>query len=431
MNDVKLILVKEGGELQQYGQEILDFSLTKAIENISEGGCTIYLPKSKRKTYQDFIDALSPNVILQIEICEKLEFTGFIKGIETNASKNGFAIVIVFADKLQDFIDSAIPPLGKENGVYDPSRIISTRNFTKKYGQMDLIKLTQIVLEKIGYKITDSSNRHFKKEEIGIDKSELEENIKLNIVIAENKEDGKITQGFQNISSTNLVNLNANTDIVSALGERGFEFVQKYAKRFGICITSNSKGDVAFLKPNREILQNKSDFPLLSNQIGQESNKNNVLSVKYRLNFQERFNKYNCYASLDQSIFDDESNKKDGLVATSVDTEMRSTRIFEYKAKEETTTEIMKQRASVYAIAKKARGEQFEVVVANFFWLNGKKKEVWQKNQIVHFIDDDLKVDDIFIVREIKFGITRTENSIEARTTLALVNQKYYAELSL
>jgi prophage tail gpP-like protein len=204
--------------------------------------------------------------------------------------------------------------------------------------------------------------------------------------------------GLNNINVTvevdNLSIFSANDVIAAEVGETVFDFLEKYAKKRQVILTTDGSGNIVYTRAHDDVVR---DFI----NINVNANKNGVLSVDMSVDDSKRFNKYILISQTNSSasgVVTDFNQLKQPPVesetyttATSTDSEIRVVRIFNFIS--DTTHEDQQSRqdrADWEKNVRKANGFSYSLIMQGFKNTNG---EIWRPNMLLNVNDS---VNDVY-----------------------------------
>jgi prophage tail gpP-like protein len=188
--------------------------------------------------------------------------------------------------------------------------------------------------------------------------------------------------GLSNIKIVNeagtIKNFDA-SDITSAeIGQTGFDFCEKFARKRQVLITTNPSGGLVLARAG----SNTSSVAIrhIKNDKG-----NNVISARFKDDQSERYNKYVAQsqgnpANLDAGTPPESIIDQVGVI---YDPEIRASRVLEFYAEESSDSFTLKERAKWEANIRRARGKTYMAQIAGHT-IDG---EAFFPN-VLHQIDD-------------------------------------------
>jgi prophage tail gpP-like protein len=178
----------------------------------------------------------------------------------------------------------------------------------------------------------------------------------------------------------NIDNFNS-FDIESIeIGESGFEFLEKLARKRQILITSDEDGNLVFIRASSTLLN-----AILKNKIGEEGN--NIYSSSIDIDHTNIFNSYIAMSQLNPS--NQASNTGHNELASqisiaAVNNQVRSTRKLTFNSEENSDSFTANDRAIWEANIRRSRSISYEAIVQG----QSQNSVLWEPNFLVD-IDDD------------------------------------------
>lgn len=170
------------------------------------------------------------------------------------------------------------------------------------------------------------------------------------------------------------------SDITSAeTGQNAFDFIELYARKRQVLITTNGDGNLVIARAGNITLPAR-----LKNTVG--SNDNNILSATLRNNQADNFNTYIASSQLNPANLAPGSNAKfiTEQSAARFNTFIRNTRRLEFNAEESSDSFTLHDRAGWEANIRLARAKTYTAKVQG----HSADDVVWEPNRL-HRIDDD------------------------------------------
>jgi prophage tail gpP-like protein len=174
--------------------------------------------------------------------------------------------------------------------------------------------------------------------------------------------------------------LKALDDISSAeTGQTGFEFIEAYARKRQVLLTDNGKGELVLTRASNKLSQNS-----LANIVG--GKQNNIKRGNRTLNIANLFYEYIAQSQMNPinaTEFDTPQDLAEQVGITN-DTEIRTTRRYEFYTEETTESFTLEDRAKWELSVRRARQFVYNCTVQGHSF-NGL---LWEPN-IRHQIDDE------------------------------------------
>ncbi len=193
----------------------------------------------------------------------------------------------------------------------------------------------------------------------------------------------------------NIKNFDA-TDITSAeTGQNAFDFIELFARKRQVLITTNGDGDLVIARAGRIV----SPFNI-KNIVG--ANDNNVLSSTVKHSVREEFNRYTANSQLNPFNIKPGSNARQvsDQVSSRFNTLRRKSRVFEFNAEESSDSFTLRDRAGWEANIRRARAKTYTCVVQGHT-VDGVP---WTPNRL-HRVDDDFRrVHAMLLLKAVTYG---------------------------
>ena len=207
------------------------------------------------------------------------------------------------------------------------------------------------------------------------------------------------------------------SELVSAsINENAFNFIEKYARKRQVLLTSNGDGNIVMTRASEDLL----DIKLLQ----QKKNKsNNILSGSFSTSTDKRFNSYIVKSQSNPSI--DDFSLGDNVVnlkGTATDTGVRNTRQLVIIAENASNNNECKQRAIWEANLRRSRSKAYNISVQGYS-LNESGSAIWEKNKLVQVVDEYADINKIMMISGINYSKSLDSGSI---VTLSLVDKDAY-----
>lgn len=287
---------------------------------------------------------------VQVYIDSQLIMTGFVESLNINYSADSHSITVSGRDKAGDLIDSSV--------------------IAKTYKTRDLQRLIQLVLSDNGYS---------------------------NISVIQ--------------QSLNIDSLEKNEKVAAESGDTIFSFIDRYAKKVQVLLTTNADGDILLTREG----STKVGTDLVSLKQG---DKNNIKSASLDLNTTDRFRFVEVHAQATNDSFGANTVEQKG---SEEDTDIRSPRRIRVISSIASESAILKDAAKWQLNVRRAKGLKYKCVVVNYL-TEGEKGDIWKINQTVNIKDDKCSLDGEFLISEVTFI-----KSLQGSTTqLNIVNKGSY-----
>lgn len=164
-------------------------------------------------------------------------------------------------------------------------------------------------------------------------------------------------------------------------GETGIETLGKLARKRGVLLTTNAKGNLLLTRASKDLISTELVFG------------DNIKSCSYRASGRERFSEYHFCG---QTTADDDWN---GLSASEIANNINDTEVPRYRpmivlAEHQGTREDLGRRAIWERNTRAGRSERITYTVQGWEAVHG----LWEPNQLVRVRDERLRIDDQFLV---------------------------------
>lgn len=208
------------------------------------------------------------------------------------------------------------------------------------------------------------------------------------------------------------------TELVSAeVGQTAFKFIEKYARKRQVLLTSDNDGNILITRASQEILPVS-----LQNVIDGEEN--NIISGDISFDDSRRFNRYraksqgNISSMVNAGSTDNENTVN--LEGVAFDRDIRQTRILNFVTENSSDDFTATQRAAWEANIRRTRSFSYRVTVQGATY-DGTNP--WPVNRLVQVIDDFGKIDAVLLIRSVNIKIDVDRGSL---TDLELVYRDSY-----
>ena len=298
--------------------------------------------------------------------------TGFINKIDMHLDANSHTISVCGRDKTCDIIDNTLPPVVTFNTP------------------ISIIDLTKKVLNIYGI---------------------------TNINVSTDIEDLDI--------------FNASEKVAAEVGESAFDFLEKYAKKRQVILSTDGNGNILYTRAQAIIV---SDFI----NVNQGINKGNVLSIDMSVDDSKRFYKY-ILSSQDKNggtavitnynqLHDQPTSQAETYAtATAIDDEIRNTRTHNFLSDTTYVDQKARQdRAEWEKNVRRANGFTYEISVQGFKNIKG---EVWRPNMLLNINDtiNDVYADLLILSTEFTLNLdggTQTKLTLTTPDAFQVILQK-------
>lgn len=204
------------------------------------------------------------------------------------------------------------------------------------------------------------------------------------------------------------------------LGESLFDYIQRYAHKRQVLMTTNGDGNIVFL---RAPTQRYNTHLILS-----ENAPATILEAKIDYDTSKMFNEYICHAQEnptsggDDTQYSISTKKTSGIKSTSVkpviDDEVRNSRIYTFEADSSTNEETIEKRAKWEANFRRSQMKKWSYTIQGFIAKDDKK--IWEPGYLIRVIDDFANTDSILLISSVIYQQNLAQGT---RTVLKLVNK--------
>jgi prophage tail gpP-like protein len=229
-----------------------------------------------------------------------------------------------------------------------------------------------------------------------------------------------------NINDINVINeagsvppFNASELVSSRIGQTAFNFVETYARKRQVFVTTDGKGNVLLARGSTASLPTG-----LYNQIGDPNRQNNILNSSVQYDQTERFNTYRCKSQGNISVLNFTGETAPSEVTArggvAVDTGIRNTRILNFNAENSSDNVETVNRAKWEANIRRARSFTYTAKVQGDTY-DGTNP--WITNRLVQVIDDFASINAALLIKKVIFEVSVDNGTT---TTLELVTPDGY-----
>lgn len=210
-------------------------------------------------------------------------------------------------------------------------------------------------------------------------------------------EDNKISLKVVN-NITGLLKLDSNP--IAEQGESIFNFLDKYAKKVQVLLTTNENGDLVITREGDDTM--KGQLLKLYNGNGV----NNILSSSINVTTKDRYNTIEIYANTQ----DKESITKSSIVqvARAVDNSIRNSRKLILNQETNSQTISLSKLANWNVNVRRAKGSRYSCKVIGF-WLG---KELFEANKKIKIRDESMDVEGVFLIQAVNFQLNLNAGAI-------------------
>jgi prophage tail gpP-like protein len=252
-----------------------------------------------------------------------------------------------------------------------------------------------------------------------IGKKEFVGPISLKSIIETTLADNKIT-GVSVINQAGTVENFKEGEFFSAeIGETVFEFIEKYARKRQVLLTTDGKGNILLARAGVT-----ASVTTLQNVKG--GTENNILSASINYDFTDRFNTYTMESQLNPSanpfgasVSNANTVKQSG---GNQDNKIRPSRQLQLMSGSSDNSGDLANLATWHANLRRARSTDYNVVVHGFYQ-DEAQTNLWVPNQLVQVADEFADVSATLLIRSVEYNFNLTGGST---TTLSLVDKDAY-----
>lgn len=221
------------------------------------------------------------------------------------------------------------------------------------------------------------------------------------------------------IDKVNPPKFNKAEDLASpSAGQNAFSFIETYARKRQVLITSNSDGNLVISKSSGTFVSSA-----LRNQVNGDFN--NVLEGSVSYDTTGRFNTYKFASSLNPTSLIFAGNtpleKVVSQSGTATDSDIRKGRQLILISEDPFSDKQNEDRAKWEANIRKARGRVYSVTVSGYETLT---KQLWDINMVVPVVDDFAGIDARMLINSVNFSENLNSG---ATSSLGLVNEEAYS----
>lgn len=199
-------------------------------------------------------------------------------------------------------------------------------------------------------------------------------------------------------------------------GQNVWQFIEGYARKRNVLVTSNGDGDVVIARSSGEEIDAS-----IHHRVNDDTN--NVLSYAVTYDSTGRFNKYFTVAQLNPLLAQIQQIKFGTIVnqsGESGDDAIRAGRQFVFTSENPASNSQLTDRAVWEANIRKARGRTYSATVHGFVNQTG---DIWRNNTLIKVDDQYAGIDDLMLVNRVAFSLSDDGGRA---TTLSLVEKDAY-----
>lgn len=233
------------------------------------------------------------------------------------------------------------------------------------------------------------------------------------------------TLNLPSIEVINKFNLKNFDDIeTDSFGITAFDFLESYAKKSQVLLSTNGDGNIEFIRAGTE--QVNTVLSTADDRIG------TILATTVEYDDTKRFNKYICRGQQNvgsNALFDKKINPVtvSNVEGLTIDDEIRTSRQYFFQPEQNGESTDNTERAKWEANYRKSNGMIYNVTVQGFKPLQD--EGIWELNKLVQVVDDFSNISDtksILLIGEIEF----TENlQSGTQTRLKLIDKESFTTI--
>jgi prophage tail gpP-like protein len=233
------------------------------------------------------------------------------------------------------------------------------------------------------------------------------------------------------VSNVTLEPFGPTVIIASEIGEKGFDFLEKYARQMNVLLTTDGLGNVVISRSSNVLINT---FLLNVADDSSATNSNNILEGGVTNDMTGRYNTYIVRSG--QSLvtlssfddFEDVIQNDDFIIESAIenqgqaqDVQIRPTRIYDFQAEHPSDNNQCLGRAEWEANYRRAKSFDYYCTVYGFTAIND--GFIWSPNLLVKVIDDFCNVDAQLLIEQVRYTYGVDTGS---KTQLTLVTQDAY-----
>lgn len=208
----------------------------------------------------------------------------------------------------------------------------------------------------------------------------------------------------------------AATKLAPEPGDNAFNFIEKFARKRQVILTSDADGNIVIEKTPGAVMDTA-----LQNFLG--ASNNNIISASFSYDETGRYNVYKMTSGLNPSTLTGSTSSADVVnqKSTIIDADIRTGRQLAFVPESSFSISEGDKRASWESRVRRARGQLYSVTV------QGHKPEgldeLWQVNRVVAVIDDFADIRTGMLINSVVYNFDENSGST---TTLSLVAENAY-----
>jgi len=232
-------------------------------------------------------------------------------------------------------------------------------------------------------------------------------------------DNGLSTISVINNTGSSITAFNDAESSSSPVSQTIFEFIESYARKRQILITTDGEGNIVLARASTIV-----SSAVLENIIGGQFN--NIKSATVNYDFTKRFYKYVMQSQQSPSStlsFGDVALENVAVQTGSyIDNTIRNTRITEVISETSDLTTNLSQLASWTANLARTRSTEYKAVVQGYF-LDSSKAEIWKPNLLVKVTDDFCNINATLLIKSVEYKLSVNDGST---TIITLVDADSY-----
>ena len=225
------------------------------------------------------------------------------------------------------------------------------------------------------------------------------------------------------VDEVNPKSFNAAEDIANPdPGDNAFEFLEKYARKRQVLLTSNAEGNLVITTSSGEFV-----LGFLQNRIDDVGETNNVLRYEVSYDTTGRFNLYRSISQLNPNALSLAGDISPSVIAnqgsTSSDADIRRGRQHVLVSEAMSSSGQSADRAKWEADIRKARGRVYSATVDGY---RDQFSDLWRINKLITVLDDDAGIEAKMLINSVNFSLDSQAESGGRTTTLSLLARNAY-----
>ena len=182
------------------------------------------------------------------------------------------------------------------------------------------------------------------------------------------------------------------------IGQTCFDFIEPYLRKRQVLLITDGSGNLILTRASSDI------FPVkLQNVVGESRNENNITSGSMTLDFSNRFNQYIARSQLNPMLLTNDKTPQDiadQSGESSIDNQIRTTRILEFNCEESSDNETAKERAEWESNVRRAKSLSYSATIPGHSTNAG---DVYKPNVLIEVNDDFADLKDFVFVRSVTY----------------------------